>query len=561
MRRRASNVYGRPAFLAKACGIAFVITLIAFLSLARVATRDAAGQGARSTARSDTAAMDSAERSAAERLRVAEGALADARARRRANAMESDTLTPAAHARRDSLAAAVAELTRLLVRSDDAPLVASFRALGTSAPMSGTPHITQLLDSLNDLDKARSDFGASEGVDPVFVALTAHVGAIGHAIEALARKRRAELRSAIDSLTPPPSTGVTIDTVPLVASRDSAERAHAASALMLARARNADSIARARDADSAPGMFGVGASTLVLAAAVVAIVTALALALAMEMRWPRIADAAEAELVGGARVLVTVGERSEVPERRRRSSDREVPPSIEQSSETYRLLYGQLADATFDLRLLAIAGDHPFVTVSVAANLAAVAARSGRPTLLIDTDFRVQPLAKMMGVQATPGVADVLAQRLGWAGAIRSVLVSRGRSIDVLPSGVLAGTMQAVADEFGSEMERLSRRYETLVLSASTPEQGTTGVAARAAGAGGGLPASRTQYACVVDGAVGRDRVEWGDDAGVGAVGSRGSDFDGGGARGGEATGADGLTSSARRRHGGSNSAARRGES
>ncbi len=451
MRRRASNVYGQPAFLAKACGIAFVITLIAFLALARVATRDGAGQSARSTARSDTAAMESAERSAAERLRVAEGALADARARRRANATESDTLTPAAHARRDSLAAAVAELTRLLVRSEDAPLVASFRALGTSAPMSGTPHITQLLDSLNDLDKARSDFGASEGVDPVFVALTAHVGAIGHAIEALARKRRAELRSAIDSLTPPPSTGVTIDTVPLAASRDSAERAHAASALMLARARNADSIARARDADSAPGMFGVGASTVVLAAAVVAIVTALALALAMEMRWPRIADAAEAELVGGARVLVTVGERSEVFERRRRSSDREVPPSIEQSSETYRLLYGQLADATFDLRLLAIAGDHPFVTVSVAANLAAVAARSGRPTLLIDTDFRVQPLAKMMGVPATPGVADVLAQRLGWAGAIRSVLVSRGRSIDVLPSGVLAGTMQAVADEFGNE--------------------------------------------------------------------------------------------------------------
>ncbi|HLB11060.1 MAG TPA: hypothetical protein VK617_16085, partial [Gemmatimonadaceae bacterium] len=201
MRRRASNVYGRPAFLAKACGIAFVITLIAFLSLARVATRDA-GQGARSTARADTAAMDSAERSAAERLRVAEGALADARARRRASAMASDTLTPAAHARRDSLAAAAAELTRLLVRSDDAPLVASFRALGTSAPMSGTPHIAQLLDSLNDLDKARSDFGASEGVDPIFVALTARVGAIGHAIEALARKRRAELRSAIDSLTP-----------------------------------------------------------------------------------------------------------------------------------------------------------------------------------------------------------------------------------------------------------------------------------------------------------------------------------------------------------------------
>jgi len=47
---------------------------------------------------------------------------------------------------------------------------------------------------------------------------------------------------------------------------------------------------------------------------------------------------------------------------------------------------------------------------------------------------------------------------------------------------VLAGTLQAVAEEFGSEVERLSRRYETVVLSASTPEQGTMTVAAGAVG-------------------------------------------------------------------------------
>jgi hypothetical protein len=181
-------------------------------------------------------------------------------------------------------------------------------------------------------------------------------------------------------------------------------------------------------------------------------------------------------------VLVAIGERSEEPDRQRRSSDREIPPSIEQSSDAYRLLYGQLADATFDLTIIAVAGDHPFVTVSVAANLAAIAARSGRPTLLLDTDFREQPVAKMMGAQPTPGVADVLAHRIGWAGAITSVLVSRGRSIDVLPSGVLTGTLQAVTEEFSAEVDRLSRRYETVVLSASTPEQGTITVAAGAVG-------------------------------------------------------------------------------
>jgi hypothetical protein len=202
----------------------------------------------------------------------------------------------------------------------------------------------------------------------------------------------------------------------------------------------------------------------------------------LELRWPKISDVAEAELLSGARVLVTIGERGALPERQRRSADREVPPSIEQSSDAYRLLYGQLADAGFDLTVMAIAGDHPYVTVSVAANLAAIAARSGRPTLLVDADFRVQPVATMMAVSPIPGVADVLAQRLGWAAAISTVLVSRGRSIDVLPSGMLTGTLQAVAEEFSAELGRLTRRYETVVLSASTPEQGTATVAAGAAG-------------------------------------------------------------------------------
>jgi hypothetical protein len=481
MRRRASNVYGRPIFLAKIGGAAFTVALLAFILLARSASRSAA-QGETRAVGADTAAMDSLERRAASRLADAERALASARATRRASAMQSDAISPEMRARRDSLSVAVAEITRLLERSNDAPLVASFRALGTAAPMTGVPRVAQLLDSLNDLDKARADFGSSDAVDPIFVALSAHVGSIGHELEAVARSKRAAMRRTIDSLTPPPLKSAAIDTVPLVAARDSAARQQSVAALRLSNARSADSIARARDDESSPGMFGVGIATIVLAAAVVAAVVALAIALAIELQWPRVADVAEAELLSGTRVLVTVGEKSEMPERQRRSADREVPPSIEQSSDAYRLLYGQLADATFDLTVIAIAGDHPYVTVSVAANLAAIAARSGRPTLLLDTDFRVQPVAKMMGVSPTPGIADVLAQRLGWAGAISSVLVSRGRSIDVLPSGVLMGTLQAVAEEFAAEMDRLSRRYETVVLSASTPEQGTIGVAAGAIG-------------------------------------------------------------------------------
>ncbi|MBK5186758.1 MAG: hypothetical protein JJD97_00860, partial [Gemmatimonadaceae bacterium] len=208
MRRRASNVYGRPLFLAKVGGVAFALALLSFLLLAR-ATAPAADRGAQREMLEDTVVLRASERRVAARLRDAESALASAR--EKATQMRSDAISPEAQVRRDSLAAAAAELTRLLGRSDDAPLVASFRALGASAPMSGAPRVAQLLDSLNDVDKARSDFGSSDGVDPIFVALTARVGAIGHEIEAAARLRRAALRRAIDSLTPPPVAGATID--------------------------------------------------------------------------------------------------------------------------------------------------------------------------------------------------------------------------------------------------------------------------------------------------------------------------------------------------------------
>lgn len=477
MRRRANNVYGRPLFLAKIGGVVFAVALAAFLTLADAGAHDTSPDATRP----DTIALRMAERRAERRLSDAEASLAVARARRM-SALESAAMAPEARARRDSLAAASAEIAGLIERADGAPLVASYRALGRAPAMAGAPRVSALLDSLGDLDKARSELGSSEGADPIFVALTARVGAIGREIETAARARRAEMRRAIDSLTPPPVSGPATDTMPLAVARDVAARARDGATRALAMARLADSAARERAAREPTGLFGVGIGTLVVASAVLAIVTAFALALGIELRWPRIADVAEAEALSGARVLVTVGKPEAAPELQRRAADREAPPSIEQSSDAYRLLYGQLADATFDLTLIAIAGDDPYVTVAIAANLAAISARSGRPTLLMDTDFRVQPVAAMMRVAPSPGVADVLAHRLGWAGAIRSVLVSRGRTIDVLPSGVLGGTLQAVAEEFGAEVRRLTKRYETVVLSASTPGQGTIAVAAGAVG-------------------------------------------------------------------------------
>ena len=61
-------------------------------------------------------------------------------------------------------------------------------------------------------------------------------------------------------------------------------------------------------------------------------------------------------------------------------------------------------------------------------------------------------------------------------------MVSRGAPIDVLPSWGVCRDVAGGGGEFAAEVDRLSRRYETVVSSASTPEQGTIGVAAGAVG-------------------------------------------------------------------------------
>src|SRR5581483_8593926 len=142
-----------------------------------------------------------------------------------------------------------------------------------------------------------------------------------------------------------------------------------------------------------------------------------------------------------------------------------LPPLIDPVSEPYRPLYGQLADRSFNLPLVAVVGDEPVVTATVAANLAATAARQARSTMLVDLDFDRQSMAEVARVRPLVSLADVLTGRAEWSEAIASVVVGRGRAMDVLVSGRLGGS--AIPDSASGELTRilihLTRRYECVV--------------------------------------------------------------------------------------------------
>jgi Mrp family chromosome partitioning ATPase len=431
---------------AAVCAVASLVLLL----IPRHATRAASQLLAETADRPDTMLL--VQRAADTRVAVvvAESALGHARARalaprptpEAARVAASDT-TAAGRAHRDSLLAVAAELDQLLTRAEGSPLPSSYRALGGATALTGMPRVQVLLDSLSDVARARDAFDAAGGVDPIFVALTGRVNAIGQAIQSIAASRRAVLRAAIARSTPPPQAAprpASGDTVRLAATADSARRALDATLLAFARARARDADLDARAAQ-ARAITDQSASPIALAGA--ALVLGLALGFAMtfgaELRRPRVADGAEAERVAGVPILATITPRRPDPFRARRAADRLLSPLIDASAETYRVIYANVSDpqgtSPMAFPFVAVTGDEAAIVATVATNLAVAAINDSRSALLIDADPDAGLVAGIMSVPREPGVADVLAGRSDWAGATVPAPAGRDRMLAVIPAG------------------------------------------------------------------------------------------------------------------------------
>lgn len=264
------------------------------------------------------------------------------------------------------------------------------------------------------------------------------------------------------------------DTVALERTHDSAVAALASAHRWLIQARDVDHDMDARDA-RAKSADAIGASVpaMLAGAGALGLVVGFAFALALEVRDPRVSDEDEAESIAAVGVLATVGDARSAPVRRRRA-DLEMPPLVELYSEAYRLLFAQLADPSDNLPLLSIVGEDALTTAVVAANLGAVAARQVRNVLLIDTDVERQSLSSVTRVRGTPGLLDVVAGRVEWAAAVRSVVVDRDCTMDVLPSGAFGahGAMDSMTADVTQVLEHVGRRYDCVLLSAPLSSTG-----------------------------------------------------------------------------------------
>jgi Mrp family chromosome partitioning ATPase len=470
--RRARNAARRTALLGVAGGLVFVGMLVTLIVIPHRARRAAAAIMPRPSERPDTARLMAADAAAAERMERAEAALARSRAQavRRAQPPAPDTLPTELRERRDTLEASIARLTTLLERAEAAPLFASYRALGSAPELQRDPRVPALLDSLSEIERQRDAFGATGGVDPLFVALTSRAGALGRSLQQIGAAHRAEMRREVERLRPPSRPVVTlppIDTMPVALARDSARErvTRTRAALTSARERNRQLDARQ---ERAREISAIAASPVAMLAAslIFGLAAGFGIALIAELRGPRVADAREIERLVGLPVIARVGATERVPERSRRRADREVAPIIDQATDTYRQLYLSLADAATNLPVVAITGEEPSVVATLSVNLAVAASHQARHALIIDADVTVHSVSAALHVPPAPGATESLTGEMEWPEVIVHAVVGRDRTIDVIPAGRRRAANEVVSRTLREAVAHLARRYDTVVLSA-----------------------------------------------------------------------------------------------
>ena len=185
-----------------------------------------------------------------------------------------------------------------------------------------------------------------------------------------------------------------------------------------------------------------------LIGAVIGLLLGLGGALAREALDARVRDSAEIEKLTGVTLLGSIPKEHAgdvLPAMTRPRSGR---------AEAYRHVRTNLEFTSADgmPRSIVVTSPAPGEGKSTtAANLAVVAARSGRNVVLVDADLRKPTVARNFGVQASIGLSDVLSGRWRWQEALIPV---EGENLHILASGSIP--------RFPSELVGSSRMAEVI---------------------------------------------------------------------------------------------------
>ncbi|HVF39825.1 MAG TPA: hypothetical protein VM939_07985 [Gemmatimonadaceae bacterium] len=475
MSARSRNASRRLAIMGIVGGFVFVGALIAFVLVPREATKVAVTVTARLEERPDSTRTVAIRNRAAVEIASADSMLSLARrVVAPPQAPVVDTFPPELRAQRETIAAVVVSLNRLIERADNAPLPSSYRALAMVPAMGSDPQVQALLDSLTEIERERDAFGTVGGVDPVYVALTSRATAIGRSIQSIAEVKRATARAQLALLRPPASASAPqarVDTARYLAQRARSQQSYVSAVRTLAQMK-ATNDRIDRESSKARDLANVGAPPLAMLAAalVLALSLGFATAFVIELKNPTVFDTREAEQVSGVRVLSVIEPPEMIGERSRRQADVSAPPLIDIVSDSYRRLYLHLAATEANIPIVTVAGDDAGIVATIASNIGAAAAYEARGVLLVDVDPTTSAVSHVFRIASNPGLAGIVAGSADWPEAIVHTAIGRDRWLDVLPSGTkrIGAPSEETAERVRGDFARMERRYDLIVIAAPT---------------------------------------------------------------------------------------------
>lgn len=465
---RTRNAARHGLIIAGFGAIVMIATLLAFVLLPRQADRAlTAAVAAMPTMRDTLQLLALRERADTNRQR-AELQRTTARQALAATLGITDSIadsTVAMAVARDTL---LRDLLKQIVRARQTPLAESYLTLADAPALLRDERtrlaVKALRDSIERLSRDRETYAALSGPDALYALMTTRLTRMGERLLVVAERvlvsvanpaatpatapattpATAAVSDSSARTTPSRDSGVVTPPMPIMTRvlltdtllENAVQRAvdslvQLDTALAVARRFN-DSLEAGKSALRARMQVSIPPVAMLLASLVLGLSGGFAVALWRELRRPTVGDAQELESLTRSRVIVNARDDARRFGRRGRKGETQVPV-LSFTNDAWPLLHLTLSHIGDMAREVQVLADQPTVAGAVGLNLASVAARESRATVIVDAALRAGAVVPLLPSGALIPAADhdQRGANDSWDGS-RALPLGRDASVDLL---------------------------------------------------------------------------------------------------------------------------------
>jgi len=383
------------------------------------------------------------------------------------------------------------DLVQRIARAREVPLAESYLALAEARALRGDERARSIADSIEQVDGERDAYAALGGADARYAALTSQLATLGQRLVRVAEAQGGRTRplslptadsaSALDASLADSASTLDASLADSASTLD-ASLADSASALDAALA---DSVERFRQQLTAVRLANaalegrraqVRAQLGVSVPPFAMLLSALALGLSIgygvqvlrELRRPTVGDEAEVERITKTRAVVqramSGGRSGSVGGRR---SGVALPAIIAADEWSYSPLHLALTGVGDAARVAEVIAEEPRFASVVAINVATVAARESRRTLVVEDPGVAQLFDALRRQPTRPGD---LSREVASSSSITSILLERDLTIDVLSARMPAEARVRAMDRYDLTLVPLGGRTSADLVDTSAED-------------------------------------------------------------------------------------------